>query len=102
MSAAFVTIKLREPVQFGRDSEPVTELELRPNGRAMRDLQVKMGQDGSLQLMVVEPYALCRVGLRMAGIAGDQAFVDKMDPRDIWEVAQEVVGFFMAARPTGS
>lgn len=98
----FATIVLRTPVQFGRDAEPVTKLELKPNGRALRELTVPVGADGDLQMMFIKPYELALVGLRMAGIAGDKAFVDMMDPRDIWEVSQEVMGFLVGGQRTGS
>lgn len=101
-AAPFAVVKLRTPVQFGRDAEPVTELELRATGRALRDLTVPMGADGALQVMLVKPYDLALVGLRMAGVAGDKAFADQMDPRDIWEVSQEVLGFTVGGRTTGS
>jgi hypothetical protein len=102
MASSFATIKLRRPVQFGRDAEPVTELELKATGRALRDLVVPMGAEGDLRMMMVKPYDLCLVGLRMAGVAGDKAFVDQMDPRDIWEVGQAVLGFTMDAPTSGS
>ncbi len=100
--ASFTTIKLRRPVQFGRDAEPVTELELKATGRALRELVVPMGAEGDLSMMLVKPYDLALVGLKMAGVAGDKAFADLMDPRDIWEVGQAVLGFTLDARPTGS
>lgn len=102
MAAPVIEIELRAPVQFGRESEPVTKLELKPTGRAMRDLKVSMGSEGDRQVIVFEPYEFCRVGLRMAGIAGDKAFVDLMDARDIWEVGQTVMGFIVGGQTTGS
>lgn len=96
----FQTITLRRPVEFGKNAEPVTELALKPNGGALRDLELQMGAKGELQVFVVKPHELCRVGLRMAGVAGDAKFVDMMDPRDIWEVANAVSGFIMGDQTT--
>ena len=90
-------IELLKPVKFGKKSEPVTVIKLKPNGRALRDLEVQMGTDGKGKATInMKPHALCVIGLRMAGIAGDEAFVDMMDARDIWEVSQKVVGFIMS------
>lgn len=102
MGAPFHVVELRSPVQFGRDAEPVTRLELRPTGRAMRELRVTMGVEGDRRVVEFEPYLLCLVGLKMAGIAGDKAFADLMDPQDIWEVGQAVLGFTMGGPTTGS
>ena len=102
VSTSFATIKLRCPVKFGRDAEPVTELELKATGRALRELVVPMGAEGDLRMMLVKPYDLCLVGLKMAGVAGDKGFADLMDPRDIWEVSQAVLGFTMDAQGNGS
>lgn len=96
MSDDTITIKLRKPVQFGKHGEPVTDIELKPNGRALRDLEVSMGGSDGKLMMNVKPYELTRIGLRMAGIDGDKAFVDMMDARDIWEVGQAVVGFLVS------
>lgn len=92
-------IKLRQPVQFGRDAEPVSELELKPNGRALRDLSIGMTAEGKVDF---EPYKLTLVALRMAGVAGDKAFADLMDPADIWEVGQAVLGFLVRSPMGGS
>lgn len=104
---AFATIRLRRPVEFGKNSEPVTELALRPNGSALRDLVVPTGTDGNMGMLMVKPHELARVGIRMAGVGGDKAFVDLMHPKDIWEVAQAVLGFIVgdetpAAESSGS
>ena len=95
MHAPFKTIALRRPVQFGKDAEPVTEIALRPNGGALRDLVVPTGSDGDMGMLMVKPHELARVGIRMAGVGGDKAFVDLMHPKDIWEVAQAVLGFIV-------
>lgn len=102
MGAPFAVVELQTPVQFGRDSEPVTRLELKASGRALRELTVPMSVEGTSQIVMVKPYELTLVGLRMAGIAGDRAFADLMDPRDIWEVAQQVMGFILAGRAGGN
>lgn len=102
MATPFVTITLRAPVQVGKNSEPVTELALVGTGRALRDLTVPLGADGDLKIMMIKPYELCAVGLRMAGVSGDRAFLDQMDARDVWEVGQAVLGFIMDGPQTGN
>lgn len=102
MATPFTTITLRLPVQVGKNSEPVTELALIGTGRALRDLTVPLGADGNLKLMMIKPYEWASVGLRMAGITGDRAFLDQMDARDIWEVGQAVLGFMMDGQQTGN
>lgn len=101
MGLPFAVVELVTPVQFGRDAEAVTRLELKPSGRALRELVVPMSVDSGAQLVMVKPYELTLIGLRMAGIAGDKAFADLMDPRDIWEVAQQVMGFILAGPKGG-
>lgn len=90
-----VRIQLRQPVKFGRDAEPVTELVLQPNGRALRDLTLTIAPGDVESKIDFRPYDLTLVGLRMAGIAGDKAFADLMCPQDIWEVGQAVLGFIV-------
>lgn len=102
MATPFATLTLRCPVQVGKNSEPVTELALVGNGRALRDLTVPLGAEGEMKLMMIKPYELAAVGLRMAGVAGDRAFLDQMDARDMWEVAQTVLGFIMGGPQIGS
>lgn len=97
-----IKITLRQPVQFGRDAEPVSELVLKPTGRALRDLEVTMGVDGDKPSIVFKPFAFALVGLKMAGIAGDAAFLNLMDARDVWEVGQTVMGFIVGAPSSGA
>jgi len=85
-----LTIKLRVPIQFGKDTL-IDELVMKPNARAFKDFTIPMGQDGAISY---QPYKLALVGLKMAGhIAAAPNLVDKMDPRDMNEVAQAVLGF---------
>lgn len=100
--APFATIELRRPVQFGKESEPVTVLELRPNGQALRGLSVPMGADGEIGMVMMKPHELACVGLRMAGISSGVGFVDLMDPRDIWEVSQAVFSFIVGPPKKGA
>jgi hypothetical protein len=93
-----VTIKLREPVQFGKKSEPVTELVLKPTARACRDLTLPMTGEGKIDY---QPYKLALAGLGMAGVAGGAAFVDLMHVADMNEVALAVMGFLNPAPTTG-
>lgn len=95
--AAPVTMRLREPVQFGRDADPISELVLRPVAKHFRDLSIKTGADGSLDY---EPYKLALVGMRMAG--QPTAVLDLMHPADMSEVARLVMGFIEPGQPTGS
>lgn len=96
-------VQLRAPVQIGKKSEPVTELVMKPTGRALRDLTIMVGvdNDGRQTMFKMEPYELTRVGLRMAGISSDTAFVDLMDARDVFEVGNKVFGFFVSGASDG-
>ena len=96
-----IKVTLRQPVQFGRDAEPVTELVLKPTGRALRDLEVTMGVESDKPTIQFKPFPFALVGLKMAGVAGGAAFLDLMDARDVWEVGQTVMGFIMGAQNTG-
>lgn len=95
--------ELREPVQVGKKSEPVTELVMKPTGRALRDLSVMVGVDnnGKQTMFKIEPYELTRVGLRMAGISSDTAFIDLMDARDVFELGNKVFSFFISGETDG-
>lgn len=95
--AAPVTVRLREPVQFGKDAEPITELVLKPTARHFRDLVIRTAEDGTVEY---EPYRLALVGMKMAGQSA--AVLDLMDPRDMSEVAAMVMGFISPGQPTGS
>ena len=90
-----VVVKLRTPVQFGE--EMIEELTLKPNSQAFRNFGLPMKEDGTI---VFQPYALARVGVRMAG--QPNAVLDKLDPADMWEVAQRVLGFTVPGLETGS
>lgn len=92
-----VTIALRTPVQFGRDAEPIAELTIKPNARAFRDFSLPMREDGTI---LFQPYELAKVGIKLAG--HPTAVLDLMDPADMWEVAQAVMGFTVPGLKTGS
>lgn len=92
-------ITLRSPVEMGK-GEPITELELKPNGRALRGLKVEVTADGGMKY---EPHALAVAGLKMAGhVAAAEAIVDRMQSiEDITEIAAAVLGFFAPSPTTG-
>lgn len=83
-----VVVKLCAPVQFGKDR--ITELVLKPNARAFKDLTLPMTQEGKVDY---QPYPLAACGVRMAG--HPNAVLDKLHPRDLNEVAQAVLGFLV-------
>lgn len=95
--AAPVTVRLREPVQFGRDAEPITELVLKPTARHFRDFTLPMKEDGT---MLYQPYPLALIGMKMAGHPA--AVLDLMHPADMSEVARVVMGFIEPGQGTGS
>jgi len=83
-----VTIKLRVPAQFGKDT--ISELTLKPSSRALKEFALPMDPSGKIDY---QPYACAQVGVRMAG--QPMALVDKLDPRDLNEVGQTVLGFLI-------
>ena len=91
-----VVIKLKTPVQFGKDAEPVGELVLKPTAKHFRDFTLHMTSDGTV---LYQPYPLALVGLRMAG--HPSAFLDLMDPVDMSEVARVVMGFIEPSQAIG-
>lgn len=90
-------IKLRVPVQFGRDAEPIAELELKPAAKHFREFTLPMKEDGTV---MYQPYELAKVGLRMAG--HPPAVLDLMHPADMNTVAGVVMGFLGVGPGTGS
>lgn len=91
-------IKLRKPIEFGKQT--IESLTLVPNGRAARDMSVQISDDGSMRL---EPWKFSVVGLKMAGhIASAEALADKLDPADMLEISQAVLGFFVGSPTAGS
>jgi hypothetical protein len=91
-----VVVKLRVPVVLG--TETVTELELKPNARFYKDTTITAGQGQ----ITFNPYDFAVVGVRLAGRPAASAVVDKMDPADMMEVAQVVLGFLTPDPMTGS
>lgn len=83
-----VVVELRVPVQLGKDTEPITQLELKPISRALRELQITVTKDGGV---VYHAYNLAKTGARMAGQL--DALVDKLDPRDLAELSRAVLSF---------
>lgn len=90
-------IALRVPVQLGEQGELVRELTLKPSARAFRDFSMPLKDDGTI---LFQPYALAAVGVKLAG--QPPAFLDRMDPADMVEVAQAVMGFIGAGLGTGT
>jgi hypothetical protein len=91
-----VTITLRKPVEWTK-TETVTELVLAPTARFYRDVALTMGPGG----LTYKPYDLAVAGVRLAGRAAAEAFVDKMDPADMNEVANTILSFLNPAPTTG-
>lgn len=92
-----VTIKLRHPVQWGK--ETVTELVMTPTARFFRDVEITAAEGK----ITYKPYPLAVAGVSMAGKgAGAAAFVDKMHPADMNEVAQAVIVFLAPDPKDGS
>ncbi len=83
-----VTITLKEPIDMG--SRKITELVLRFNARAMRDVTIMLAPDGS---RVIRPYDLARAAVRMAGEA-DPVF-EKLGGLDFMACA-EAAGLFLS------
>lgn len=86
---------LKKPVQF-TDSILVEELTMRRTAKAFRDFTLPMQADGTIMF---QPYALAKVGVRLA--AHPDALVDKLDPADMWQIAQVVMGFITGGPMTG-
>lgn len=92
-----VRIILAHPVEWTKD-ETVTELVLRPNARFYKDVTVTAGENG----LTFNPYVMACVGVRMAGRPAAPAFVDKMNPVDMAEVAGAVMSFLNPSQKTGT
>lgn len=92
-----VEVKLRRPLEVLGESVEV--LRLRPSVRAFRNFALPMKGDGEDATIMFEPYAMARVGLKMAG-QPDQ-LLDKLHPSDMWEVASAVLGFIEPGRGAG-
>ena len=88
------TLTLRVPVEFG--SETISELTFKLNAQAFRNFGLPMQADGTI---IFQPYELAKVGIRMAG--QPPALLDRLDPADLWEVAQRVLGFIVPGHGTG-
>lgn len=90
-----VKVKLSTPVQWLQGTV-VEELTLTPRVRDLKNFKMTTLPGGG---MVIEPYALASVGLRMAGMP--EAFLDKMSIADMNEVASVVLGFLNQPPRTG-
>jgi hypothetical protein len=88
-----VKVELRHPIQWGKD-ETISDLEIKPNGRMFRDLELPGAGTG------FKPYAFAVVGAKCAGRTAPEAFVDKMHPTDQRRVAEVVLGFYVEDVPT--
>lgn len=84
-----VTIKLKSPIQFGKQSPLIEELVLKPTARAFKEFSLPMTSDGKIDY---QPYQLAAVGVRMAG--QPNPVVDQLGVEDMIEVANAVLGFF--------
>lgn len=84
------TIKLSVPVEFGKEQEPVTELVIKPTTRAFREFSLPMTKEGTI---MYQPYELAKVGCQMAGHT--PGFVDRLNPKDMNNVAQVVLSFLI-------
>lgn len=99
MAEPFATIQLRQPVQFGKNAEPVTQVAPQATARGMRDFELEVTASGGF---IFRPWPAARVGLRLAGIAGDEAFLALMDPRDVTALGMAVSSFFVSGLETGN
>lgn len=85
-----MTVRLRKPIPHG--SQPIEELTLKPTSRAFKDFSLPMTAELKIDY---QPYALALVGLKMAGYVVDSSkLIDRMDPKDMVELSQAVLGFF--------
>lgn len=84
---------LLHPINFG--SERIESLELKANGRAMRDFSIKVGE----KTMEMELFRLCELGLTLAG--KPRAIADKMHPADITRLGMLAMAFIMPGQVTG-
>lgn len=91
------TIKLRQPVQFGKD-DLVEELVLKPTARFYKDTPITSGPNG----LTYSPYDFAVIGVKLAGRPAASAFVDKMHPADMMEVANAVLVFLSPDQTTGN
>jgi hypothetical protein len=81
------TLLLRKPIPFGKDTV-ISELRLMVSARAFKEFSLPMKEDGTIMF---QPYALAVVGIKMAGQPA--AIADKLDVRDMMELATAVMGF---------
>lgn len=78
MSEELVTLKLRRPVTLKKGGEPVAELTLKPEGRALRGVMLSLGWRNENMEKVFQRWSvlpLACAGLRMAGCPGDRTKV---------------------------
>lgn len=94
--AAGRTLRLHVPIQFGENAPPIEELTFALNARAFRDFALPMREDGTIMF---QPYELAKVGLRMAGQPAP--VLDRLDPADMMEVAERVMGFLVPGQKIG-
>lgn len=91
----FVTIRLLEPIEFGKDT--IEEMTLKPTARSFKEFSLPVKEDGT---MLYEPYKLASVGVRMAG--HPNAVADKLGIDDMNEIAQAVLSFLGRGLKTGT
>lgn len=95
-----IVVKLSTPFKFGKNSEPVEELVLKPTARACKELSIQCGADGGFKY---EPYKLAEIGLKMAGYPS--AVLDSGDPpvsmEDMIKIGKAVQDFLALSQMTG-
>lgn len=86
---ASIKFILKTPVKFG--SEEISELEVKPTGRALRDFTLPMSE-GKVDY---QPHVLAVVGLKMSGkLIGADKIADEMTVEDLNGLAKIVMSFF--------
>jgi hypothetical protein len=85
--------RLEHPVKWGE--KVIEELKLHPNGKALRDVKLTIS-DGAI---VVEPYKLAELGLRLAN--QPRPVLDLMHPADQTGLGMLALGFIMPGLGTG-
>lgn len=105
MSADSISVKLRKPVALKKGGELVSELTLKPEGRALRGLTLSMGFKGDASsglenIKVFQRFSVAQLAgaaLRMAGCAGDRVkpVFNELDARDVMTLYDRVQGLLM-------
>jgi len=86
--------KLAHPVDFGK--EQITEIEMKPTGKAMRDFKMRIHSDESIE---IEPFRLAELGLTMAG--KPRVIAEMMHPEDVTALGIAAMAFIMPGQKIG-